>query len=168
MSRGIVRASDRVAIFHEAEFEASDGTVHSELDPEEPGAPSGGMQAAVKTAVPADPSAQWGADAERMLTHQRYPGITVRENPGDEPTHGTMVSLPGQEETLPSLPSAPQVRDYVHRHHDVINDDPENYYGGWEGDAGGPPPLVQRCLAPLPRSLGCRPGRGVRSPGGRL
>ena len=92
-----------------------------------------------RQAVPADPSAQWGADAERMLTHQQYPGITVKENPGDQPTHGIMVSLPHQEKTNPSLPSSQQVRDYVHEHHDLINSDPENYYGGWEGTQDGHP-----------------------------
>ena len=132
MPRGIVRASDRVAIFRDAEFEGSDGQVHSEVDEQD--APLGGTVARRRTAVPADPSAQWGADAVRELTHKQYPGVTIKENPGDEPHHGIMVSLPGQEEQGPSLPSAPQVRDYVRRHQDVINADPENYYGGWEGE----------------------------------
>lgn len=100
-------------------------------------------------AVPKDPSAQWGADVMRSLTRQpgppgdrqrQYPGVTVRENPGDAPSSGYMVSLPhAEQEQSYSQLNPGQINDYVRQHADEINSHPDNYYGGWGDESGETP-----------------------------
>jgi len=81
-----------------------------------------------------DPNAQFGADAIRSIHNQEYPGITVHENVGDAPTHGYMVSLPDYEQVQSYSRLTPRdIRDYITKHQDVL-EQPGNFYGGWEED----------------------------------
>ena len=87
-----------------------------------------------KEAVPANPSAQWGADVKRHIDQNGGWGVTMREHPGDAPTSGYMVSHPGEREQSRSRLDPSSIRRFVHDKADLINSHPDNYYGGWEAD----------------------------------
>lgn len=85
-----------------------------------------------KEAVPANPSAQWGADVKRHIDQNGGWGLTMRDHPGDAPTSGFMVSHPGEREQSRSTLDPHSIRQFVHDKSDLINSHPDNYYGGWE------------------------------------
>ena len=81
---------------------------------------------------PKRPSAQWGADVMRHL-EKNPDGITVRDQVGDNPTSGFMVSHPGVEgEESRSRLDPHKIRDYYEHNFDLINQDSGNGYGGWD------------------------------------
>ena len=94
----------------------------------------GPHEASRHTAVPKHPDAQWGADVKRHIDQQGGWGLTMKEHPGDAPTSGFMVSHPGEREVSRSRLDPHSIRDYVSDRADLINSDPDNYYGGWEAD----------------------------------
>jgi len=89
-------------------------------------------EASRRLAVPKHPDAQWGADVKRHIDQQGGWGLTMKEQPGDGPTSGFMVSHPGEREESRSRLDPHSIRDYVGDKADLINSDPDNYYGGWE------------------------------------
>lgn len=85
-----------------------------------------------RRAVPEHPSRKYLDDLMKHIEGNDWGGMTIKEMPGDGPTSGYMVSLHGREEKIPlDELSGQHLLDYMHRHHDDINSDPENYLGGW-------------------------------------
>jgi hypothetical protein len=96
-----------------------------------------------KLAIPDEITPQWAVDALRSITRQNQEapyekqpddfGTTIRHYPGDAPDSGIMVSLPGTEdsETPMGRVHPNDIRDYVEKHKDLINEDPDNFYGAW-------------------------------------
>lgn len=81
---------------------------------------------------PTKPSAQWGADVMRHLDKNPW-GVTVRDQIGDAPSSGYMVSHPGAEDEQSRSGLTPQkIREHYDRNFDLINDTPGNSYGGWD------------------------------------
>ena len=81
---------------------------------------------------PTKPSAQWGADVMRYLD-KNPGGVTVRDQIGDAPTSGYMVSHPGAEQEQSRSALTPQqIREHYDRNFDLINETPGNDYGGWD------------------------------------
>lgn len=85
-----------------------------------------------RRAVPEHPSRKYLDDLMKHIEGNDWGGMTIKEVPGDGPTSGYMVSLHGREEKIPLDDlSGQHLLDYLHKHHDDINSDPENYLGGW-------------------------------------
>lgn len=92
--------------------------------------------ALVKRSVPEDAATDedWG---RRVFEHvMRNPdGMTFRDEPGDGPDSGFVVSRPRDEkheERVPFYMLTPgDFNDYGGRKRDVINGDPANNFGGW-------------------------------------
>lgn len=90
----------------------------------------------IKRSIPEDAATDqdWG---KRVWDHvMRDPdGMTFRDEPGDGPTSGFMVSRPRREkheERIPFYMLTPgDFNDYGGRKKDVVNDEPKNNVGGW-------------------------------------
>lgn len=103
-----------------------------------------------RTAAPID----WN-EVEDHVRGQEYPGLTLRNQLGDGPTDGYMVSLPGYEEVRPytqeaadsaspekqrgwtsTTPmSAETLKNFNEKIQPVLDEHPDNKQGGW-GDDG--------------------------------
>lgn len=93
----------------------------------------------------------WNA-VEDHIRGQQYPGVTLRNELGDAPTSGYMVSLPGHEEVRPydaqaaqatdkddvwtskTPMSAETLEDFHNKKLPAIMQDKNNYHGGWLDD----------------------------------
>lgn len=83
-------------------------------------------------AVPEHPSRKWLDDLMAHIEDNGWYGMTIKNAPGDAPTSGYMVSLPGHEESFPLDDlSGQKLLDYIHDNYELINSDPDHYLGGW-------------------------------------
>ncbi len=73
--------------------------------------------------------------AELVRRFREDGGYTFRHHPGDGPTDGFMVSLPGAEEVSPADEFTGEKADDFHqRHQDLINSHEDNYDGNWNDE----------------------------------
>lgn len=94
-----------------------------------------------RTAIPRQPDRQFLHRMMDAIEGDDWKGITLRDQPGDGPTSGYMVSLPGMERAIPMDElSGASLGDYL----DEVNDNPDyvphpdDHYGGWhENDDDG-------------------------------
>jgi GNAT superfamily N-acetyltransferase len=90
-------------------------------------------------------------EVEDHIRGQEYPGLTMKDKLGDQPTDGYMVSLPGYEEVRPydaqsaqgekkknwtsdEPMSAKTLEDYNEKILPVLAQNPDNRQGGWADD----------------------------------
>lgn len=84
-------------------------------------------------AVPEHPSRKYLDDLMRHIEENGWGGMTVKEHPGDAPGSGYMVSLKGTEHKIPlDELSGSALKEFLEKHHDLINAHPEHYMGGWQ------------------------------------
>lgn len=79
---------------------------------------------------------------QRSQTNGVGGGYTFRDRAGDQPTSGTMVSLPRSEgHEKHDIPvgqvTGDDIADYQGQKWDVIHRRPDQYGGGWDNDRGG-------------------------------
>lgn len=90
------------------------------------------IAALYRQAVPEHPSRKWLHDLMDHIEGNGWGGMTIKDNPGDAPGSGYMVSLKGKEQNFPINDlSGKKMLDYIRENHDVINSDPSHYLGGW-------------------------------------
>lgn len=86
-----------------------------------------------RVAVPQHPDRQWLDKLMQHIEDNGWAGMTIKENPGDGPSSGYMVSLKGMEDSFPLDDlSGQKLKEYIQKHHPDINADPETYFGGWQ------------------------------------
>lgn len=71
-----------------------------------------------------------------MKSIEETGGFTMRDHPGDAPSSGYMVSLPGYQEKMPrSQVSEENQADFLKRQWEKIHSRPDLYGGGWADKA---------------------------------
>jgi len=86
-----------------------------------------------RVAIPKNPSRQDLHKIMEAIEQGGWEGITFRDRPGDGPTSGYMVSLPGKERSHPMDElSGEQIGSYLREQGDDVG--PDDGYGGWHED----------------------------------